>query len=364
TDPNEKRLREFYKQTGTFHGDPRKVPEDIAADRGYWGQVIGLVHGRGRFTDTEKDLKQRYFSMWAGEMDGKFPDWDDFQIAQAGFRLAADGDTAKWMKRLDGQFDRYQKKDDHARVVKWIRLYGKHKAKALSYYQKIDFAKMTNRQMCDLMYVLYDVVQNAEMARNLFRKLKMADMSDGEKVGVAHNLYRRDGERVPVALAFVDDKDMGQAELLRYYHFVRDAKKGVPVADKVISMPKYAKDATWKKAELLHWSKQYKEAIATYQRADNPPTNLWRIADCYVALGKVDTAIAQLKEVEAFFKDQAPEAAMRIAHLWQKSGKKKQQIASLRGVLKKYPNSGQSSRAHEELEALGIRIGGGVDAND
>ena len=76
------------------------------------------------------------------------------------------------------------------------------------------------------------------------------------------------------------------------------------------------------------------------------------------------TAIAQLKEVEAFFKDHAPEAAWRIAHLWNKSGKQKMYIASLRGVLKKYPKSGQSSRAHEELEALGIRIGGGVDAND
>jgi TolA-binding protein len=362
--PSEEKLRAFYLKVRTFHGDPRKVPEDVSDDRQYWGQVVGLVRSHGRFQDTQRELKERYYRYWAGEMKGKFRDWDDFQIAWAGFLREADGDVTRWMARLDQQFKDHQKQDDYARIVKWIRLYGKHKSKALSYYKMIDFSKMKQSQIRELMLIIYDDVQDAEMARRVLNQLKVAQMPDNGKIQVAHDLYRRDGERVPVICGLVGDRDLGLAELLRYYHFARDTKEGIPVAERVASIPKYATEAVWKKAELHEWAKQYKEAIVAYQRADNPPDNLWRIASCYVKLGKYDTAIGQLKEVEAFFKDHAPEAALRIAHLWKDWGKKRQYIASLRGVLKKYPKSGQSSRAHQELEALGIRIGGGIDASD
>ena len=55
-------------------------------------------------------------------------------------------------------------------------------------------------------------------------------------------------------------------------------------------------------------------------------------------------------------------------------GKRRLQVANLRGVLKKYPKTGQSSQAHVELEQLGealeaagegdglVKIGGGTKA--
>ena len=72
--------------------------------------------------------------------------------------------------------------------------------------------------------------------------------------------------------------------------------------------------------------------------------------------------MAQLREVEGFFQKEAPEAGMRIAAAYRDTGDQKQYIAALRGVMKKYPASGQSSEAHQELERLGVKIGGGVDA--
>ena len=72
--------------------------------------------------------------------------------------------------------------------------------------------------------------------------------------------------------------------------------------------------------------------------------------------------MASLREIENFFKDSAPEAGIRVAHYYRDAGQKDKYISSLRGVMKKYPDSGPSSTAHQELEALGVKIGGGVDA--
>jgi hypothetical protein len=46
------------------------------------------------------------------------------------------------------------------------------------------------------------------------------------------------------------------------------------------------------------------------------------------------------------------------------AGKRAQQVAVLREVMRKYPDTGESSNAHNQLEALGEMIGGGVDAKE
>jgi hypothetical protein len=50
--------------------------------------------------------------------------------------------------------------------------------------------------------------------------------------------------------------------------------------------------------------------------------------------------------------------------VYRRADQRDQYIAALRAVLKKYPKSGQSSSAHQELEKLNVRIGGGVDAGE
>ena len=120
---------------------------------------------------------------------------------------------------------------------------------------------------------------------------------------------------------------------------------------------------TWIKAELFHSNRKYEQAIKAYQQADRPPENLWRIVECYASLKKLAQAVAQLREVEWFFKDHAPQAVLRIAHLYKGFKMRPEYIAALREIMKKYPKSGQSRQAHVELEALGVRIGGAVDAD-
>jgi TolA-binding protein len=162
----------------------------------------------------------------------------------------------------------------------------------------------------------------------------------------------------------ISDRDLGQMELLRYYHAQQDAAKGLPIANRMATVPQYASEALWKKAELLEGTKKYAQAIAAYREVDNPPDNVWRIAACYERLKKINTAVEELVYVENYFKQHAPEARLKIAYIYERAKMTAQFRANLRQVMTKYPESSQSRRAHEELERHGWKIGGGIDAED
>ena len=240
-------------------------------------------------------------------------------------------------------------------------MYAGQNKKVQEYYAKLDFAKMTNPQLQDLLRILFDNIQDAGMARNVFSKIHLDTLNENDRIQLARYLWQRDESCVEQTCQSIADKDRGRMELLRYYQWRRNAVKGLPLAAEAIKVPATAKDAYWIKAELLQISGKFQEAINTYQAADNPPQNLWRIVDCYLALKQREPALQQLHEIENFFQDQAPEAALRIAHLYQDDRQKN--ITLLRAVLTKYPKSGQSSTAYQELRAMGVPIRkGGVDA--
>ena len=355
-EPNQPKLREFYEKVGTFENDPAKIDEG-----NYWFRVRDYIRQFGRFADNDAKERDKVYRYWAETMDGKFPTWDDFQIDIANYRRVYENNPGKWMERLDKQFQTYQKVGDYGRIVKWIGVYAGYAKKVQEYYAKLDFAQMTNPQLQDLLRVLFDNIQDAGMARNVFSKIHLDTLNENERIQLARYLWQRDESCVEQTCQSIADKDRGRMELLRYYQWRRNAVKGLPLAAEAIKVPATAKDAYWIKAELLQISGKFPEAINTYQAADNPPQNLWRIVECYLALKQREPALQQLHEIENFFQDQAPEAALRIAHLYQDDRQKN--ITLLRAVLTKYPKSGQSSTAYQELRAMGVPIRkGGVDA--
>jgi TolA-binding protein len=355
--PEMAKLRAFYNAVGTFENDPR--PPD---DGNFWWRLIEAIRQNGSFQPNEGDARNRYFEYWAGALSGKNAGWDDYQIAVAEFQRMYENDPAKWIERLDKQFQGHQKEGDNARIVKWIQLFSEQKKKVQDYYAKLDFAHMDTRVVIDLLRVSFDNLHDGAMANSVFDKLHLDQMSDEEKVSLARYLWDRNVGFVERLMPTMKDKDRGRMELLRCYHHQRNAPKGLPLATEMTGISAYAKEAQWLKAELLQHQGKLPEAILAYQAADNPPQNLWRIADCYGAMEKRENALAQLREIENFFKPVAPEAAWRIAQIQRDSADRKVYIAALRGLLKKYPNSPQSSAAHLELERLGVKMGGGVDA--
>lgn len=360
--PNERKLAEFYSQVQGFGGRAGRTSE-----QDYWENVMGLVRRYGTFGEQDVEPKRVYYRYWAGVMEGKFPDWDDFQITWASFRLAADGDRQAWIERLNRQFERGPKPADYSRVVQWISLFGTNKAQIEKYYALLDFNRMTGGQIAQLIRTLYEPCGMPDMAKNAFGRLKPDTLTDSQKRELARFLWSRDEGMVETLCRSMTDPDNGRMELLRYYHWRcyhsrQGAEKGLQVADELTSVPRFAKEAYWLKAEILQRTGKFAEAIQAYRSADNPPHNLWRIADCYLTMKKREEALTQLREIENFFKDVAAQAALRIAWVYRDTGDAKQYVANLRGVLKKYPKSAESRQAHLELEQMGIPMGGGVDA--
>lgn len=358
--PDEGKLRALYKTTQGFDHHPRQV-DKAEDDRRYWEFVRDRVYRWSDFSDVQKDQRNRYFEYWAKAVGDRFGEWDEMRLSVADWQRQADGDQEAYIKRVDAQFNRGDTADFN-RVLRWVTLYKSNKAKWTEYYNKLNYSKMTHGQIVALMRVLYDEVRDNAMAVNAYGKLNLSKMSDGDKNGLARYLWHKDGKLVERTYAAFEDKMNGRYQLLGYYHWRNNLKAALPLADELVKEPRFANGAMWMKAELLQRSKQYEQAIATYQQCDRPPESLQRIVDCYVALGKLNRAVAQLREIEGFFKDHSSWASLKIAHLYRNAGMKDKYIAELRALMKKYPGTSQQSDAHNELEKMGIRIGGGMDA--
>ena len=362
TSPNEEKLRAFYDKVGTFRDRPEKVSGKTDESRPYWAAVIELVRRCDRFSEEEAEIRTRYFQYWSGAMAGRFADWDDYQIALADFARVADGSDEKWIKRLDEQYARGLTDGDSGRAIRWMRLFRGNKPKMMEYYNKLDFAKLNFDQTFALMKALYEDMGDAEMGGNCFDKFKLGELTDPQRSALGWYIGSRDPKKAEVAFLSMDDRDAGRYELLKFYQARRMYDEGVKLAPDVAAVAAYASDARYRQGQMLQALKKYAEAIGAYQQADNPPSNLWPIADCYAAMGKTDAAVGQLREIEGFFKEQAPQAALKIADVYKRANMKDLQVAALRAVLKKYPKSSQSQSAHQALEEMGLKTGGGVDA--
>jgi TolA-binding protein len=105
---------------------------------------------------------------------------------------------------------------------------------------------------------------------------------------------------------------------------------------------------------------RYEEAIVLYRKINNPPANLWAIQECYYRWGKLQEALTTLNEIENSFPDSASRAAWHKASYYHAAGRSTEAVAAARRVLKMYPKSPESSKAHQLLEGYGIATGGGV----
>lgn len=378
TKPDAKRLRDFYVAVQTFHHSPRTPGNDVATDADYWTEVRREIEQNDRFTDAQKGEREAFFRYWAGQLQTALPANDDQQIAIANSIRAYERDEAAWGRRLDKQFADHQKEGDFRRIGRWVGLFAADRAKADEYYRKLDFAKMSNADILALVYAIVDNRGDPALAVNTFEKLKLAELPDAEKQGICNwmrDRWERRGTRdlaLRACLGFTDQAT-GKMAALRYLHWrcqhgqIRDAddfKDGLAVAAELQKVPDAAKEAFALGGNLLQWSGKYEEAIKAYQQADSPPQTLFWTAECLAKLGKLEPAVAQLQEVQNFFKDQAPAAALAIAYLYRDAGIKQKYVRALYAVSKRYPKSGESSQAHQRLEEMGLPIGGGVDAEE
>ncbi len=374
-DPNEPALRAFYKEVGTFRQHrPREVDpsvEELLDDWRYWRYVRGYIRDFDRYFNEDKpEQRKSYFRYWAQRMDGRRLNDDDYQIDLADFKRQDEQDVDKWYQRLDEQFERGYETGNVGRVIHWITLYHAHEAKWREYYGKLNLGEMENAQLMRLIDVLFDRVGQADMAANAFGHIdwsqmtpKMLDDLRGILFHRSESLYMQTCQRYP-------QPERGKYLMLQYHHRFRhegdrgDNKKGIALAAELVNAPDYAESAIWLKGDLHYASGQWEQAKAAYQQSTRVPDNMKMVAECYLKMKKPEAAIRTLREIENYFKKQSSWAAYKIANIYRDMGKKEQHIAELRGVMKKYPGTREFSDAHRDLEKMGIKIGGYVEAQD
>ena len=396
--PDEAKLRDFYTRVKGFDWRRTIKVEAPLTSLTYWATARSLVKSRNTFdADKQAGERREYFKYWAKAIAGKFPDDDAHQLDLALFQRYHEGDVKRWYQRVDRQYVRkLDAKNPNARILRWLRVYKGHSKKVREYmarikwdkltakgifelmivlsdieekglakeaYAHLRFDQMTNLQIIELMKILFDRVRDAAMAKNLFGRINLDDMSDQAKYSLASYLWHRSEELVMRVYASLDDEDLGSAGRMRYFRWRRRPDEGLPWANKLTVSPDYAQEAWWTMAEFYEMKKTWDKAVNAYIQSDRPPASLWRVVDCYIHWRKYDQAIGQLKEIENFFEAYKARAALRMADVYRIAGRREAQIAALRHVMKKYVKSGESTSAHQQLEALGVKMGGGTDAD-
>jgi tetratricopeptide (TPR) repeat protein len=357
--PNVEAVRECIKALDGLEPQPRK--ELANDDKYFWETLRKAVRAYGFFHGHEREQMLRYYRYWIGVLDGKLPGDDEAQIELANYHRNIGLNEDDWIARMDKQFAALQKPGDYDRIVKWIIIYVGQPQKAEEYYAKLDFGKMKNESIVNLMFGLIQPLP--DLAKRACANLRFDEMDDTAKTSL---LVKVAGTRTAVSkdlatliLARMKDPDRGKMELLRFWVTVEHTKaevmaeNGLPLADHLVTIPAYAKEANGLKAGLLHRVGRYAEAIPAYQANNDPPKSLFGLADCYMALKQFDKAVEQWRAIAAKYDQRASEVAMKIAYAYRDAGKSDKYEAELRELARKYlPDTGVGQAARAELKAL------------
>ncbi len=367
TKPDEARLRLIYQRAGGFDHTPQKVATDATNDPAYVRRVIRYINDYAEFTKEQAADREAYYRYWSTTFESRLLLEDDIQIAVINYKLEYEKDRTKWVQRLDKQFNNGQSTTDFPRIVRFVSAYADDRTKSTEYMAKLKFDQMKPLEILPLYIALADGAKDPELGRAVFAKMPLAKLTDAQRENnVLPEVMRRNDEKLTADVCnSYDDKARGQFRLFLYYFERNINDKALAMADAVAKAPEYASETYFRKGLILQRTGKLPEAIAAYKQADNAPHNLFMIAECQVGLKKFDEAVAQLREIENFFKPNAAQACLRIARVYRSQGLPKEKLAAaLRNVLKTYPGAPESSEAHLELESLGYkRLGGGQDAD-
>lgn len=362
---DEPALRRFYTRLSGFENEPAKLTGAPEADPRYWNALIDPIKERGsQFPESQLSRRKAFFKYWAGQLGEAAPPSDLLALHRLRFAYEADGDRDRWLRQLDEQYARMPQPPDNRKTLAWLEQFAGMKERQKRYFDQIQWKELSFEQARQLLITLLRDLKNPELAETAASRLPK--YSDQQRLSIArnHEIWSRSGTIPQIVLAGCEDRDFGKYQLLRIYLLKSQIREGVALADEVIAIPEYASEAYYIKGRLQYEGKQYDAAIRTLRQSQQQPNANFVIADAHVRLGQIDEAVALLREVENFFKPQAPEAAWRIAVIYGETGRREERIAALRAVLTKYPGSGQSRNAHQELEKMGVRIGGGLNAEN
>ncbi len=121
-----------------------------------------------------------------------------------------------------------------------------------------------------------------------------------------------------------------------------------------------AGDHLWSIAGCYEKQSDWKKAIACYRQVDRFPSDYFAIAKCHRRLGEQKEAIVLYNQIKIAEKS-APEATLQIGFTYEEAKEKEKAIRTFQLTCKRYPKSGQASRAHSHLQNkynINVTLGG------
>ena len=119
-------------------------------------------------------------------------------------------------------------------------------------------------------------------------------------------------------------------------------------------------DHFWAIAGCYEKLSDWKKAIASYRQVDRFPSNYFAIAKCHRRLGQQKEAIILYGQIKIVEKS-APEATLQIGFTYEEAKDKEKAIRTFQLTCKRYPKSGQASKAHSHLQNkynINVTLGG------
>jgi tetratricopeptide (TPR) repeat protein len=205
-----------------------------------------------------------------------------------------------------------------------------------------------------------------EQAIAVLRSVRLDGLDDAQIVGLGNFAALYEPEEA-VLRYYARVKDPLTAAKARFDYYNARSDRNPPFMEKALAevavLEKSTQHAgpnlTWAKAWLLQRLGRFEEAIKVYREANRQPDSTWQIADCLVAMKQFPQAVTTVKELEAVGGPVASAASLKAADIHRTAGDKGAEVKQLRAVLKRYPKSGESSQAHNRLEAYGVPLVGG-----
>lgn len=358
--PSHEKLLAFCNEVGGFGWRaPIARPEESPA---YWSHVFGTLLN-ARMTGDAKADSARY---WSSQMGDRFTDNEALRVAWFSVLLAHEQDEAKWADRMNTQFALQPVTIE--RVKQWLGYYGRNTKARASFYAEHGeplISSLRTEQRVALMKYLRHPYGMHDQATAVLRTVRTNGMDDDQLRDFANFAAIYDGEDAFLRIVSrVKDSTIAARTRFDFYYarahrngdFQTKALQEVSILNK---SPDQAQEIVWSHATLLQWQGQFEEAIKRYQAANRQPASTWSVIDCRVALKQYAQAIKLTQELESVGGDVSASACLKAADIYRTSGDKKKEVQQLQLVLRRYPESGQSSQAHDRLESYGVKIIGG-----
>lgn len=355
--PSHEKLTQFYKETNAY-GDGHGNPDDPENDWRYWRQL------QWRCVRHKDEDACRY---WVSKLAGRMQDNDEIQVRLFEMQKIYEKDNKAWLERIEKQYK--SKPASLDRVMQWLEHFPRDmEPQRAAFFKKYGGKVASGLKFGEIMSLM-DRLRRLGMhdeAQAAMRAVKVNNLESDQIKRYADFVANYEEEETVIRILNRIKDPLEQAKAKYDYYWsggrnIRDAEKALEMVQVLKKSPKHVgQNLSWSEAELLRKLGRYEEAIKAYRAANRQPDSTFEVTECLIAMKQYGEAIKNVQGLESVGGAVASRAAFKVADIYRITGDKGKEVDQLRLILRRYPKSGESSKAHERLEGYGVKLVGGV----